>query len=77
MCLIIRVINKIFSRQIIKGFAFDVEIILIAKRHGFRVKEVPVRWLNSPHSKVSIIRDPLIMFCDLLRIKFYDLMKKY
>lgn len=71
------VINKIFSRQIIKGFAFDVEIILIAERHGFRVKEVPVRWLNSPQSKVSIIRDPLIMFCDLLRIKFYDLMKKY
>ncbi len=72
-----QVINKIFSRQIIKGFAFDVEIILIAERHGFRVKEVPVRWLNSPHSKVNIIRDPLIMFCDLLRIKFYDLMKKY
>jgi dolichyl-phosphate beta-glucosyltransferase len=72
-----QVINKIFNRQIIKGFAFDVEIILIAKIHGFRVKEVPVRWLNSPHSKVSIIRDPLIMFCDLLRIKFYDLMKKY
>lgn len=71
------VINKIFSRQTIKGFAFDVEIILIAERHGFKVKEVPVRWLNSPHSKVSIIRDPLIMFCDLLRIKFYDLMKKY
>ena len=72
-----QVINKIFNRQIIKGFAFDVEIILIAKIHGFRVKEVPVRWLNSPHSKVSIIRDPLVMFCDLLRIKFYDLMKKY
>ena len=72
-----QVINKIFSKQIINGFAFDVEIILIAKIHGFRVKEVPVRWLNSPHSKVSIIRDPLVMFCDLLRIKFYDLMKKY
>lgn len=70
-------IDKIFNRQTIDGFAFDVEIILIATRRGFRVKEVPVRWLNSPHSKVSIFRDPLVMFFDLLRIKCYDLMRKY
>lgn len=70
-------INKIFSRQRIKNFAFDVEILLIAKRQGFRIKEIPVRWLNSPHSKVRIIRDPIIMFYDLLRIKLYDFMKMY
>ncbi|MFQ5687730.1 MAG: dolichyl-phosphate beta-glucosyltransferase, partial [Candidatus Scalindua sp.] len=39
-----QVINKIFSRQIIDGFAFDVEIILIAERCGFSVMEAPVRW---------------------------------
>jgi len=70
------VVNKVFGQQKIIGFAFDVENILIAKRHGFRIKEIPVRWLNSPYSKVSIMRDPVIMFYDLFKIKFNNFMKR-
>jgi dolichyl-phosphate beta-glucosyltransferase len=70
-------INRIFKKQTIRGFAFDVEILLIAERQGFRVKEVPVRWLNSSHSKVHIVRDPVFMLYDVFRIRFYDFMKRY
>lgn len=62
--------KKVFSLSKMDGFAFDVEILFIAKKMGYRTKEVPVRWINSPHSKVRIMRDSLKMFFDLLRIRF-------
>ncbi len=71
------VVNKVFRKQEITGFAFDVEIILIAMQNGFRIKEVPVRWLNSPYSKVSIMRDPVIMLYDLFKIRFNGFTKRY
>jgi len=71
------VVNEVFGKQRINGFAFDVENILIAMQHGFRIKEVPVRWLNSPYSKVSVMRDPALMLYDLFRIKFNDFTKRY
>ncbi|KHE92953.1 MAG: glycosyltransferase family 2 protein [Candidatus Scalindua rubra] len=69
--------DKVFVKQIIRGFAFDVEILLIARRQGFRTKEVPVKWLNSPFSTVHIIKDSLSMLFDLFRIKYYDISKRY
>jgi dolichyl-phosphate beta-glucosyltransferase len=71
------VVNEVFSKQRINGFAFDVEIIQIALHHGFRIKEVPVRWLNSPYSKVNVMRDPVIMLYDLFKIRFNNFTKKY
>lgn len=44
----------IFPRQTIMGWGFDIEVLLIAKRHGLRIKEVPVRWVNPAGSKVGL-----------------------
>ena len=52
------------------GFAYDVELLYRARRAGYRVCEVPVRWINSDTTRVSALRDPLLMFADLLRIRF-------
>ena len=71
------VVNEVFSKQRINGFAFDVEIIQIAMQHGFRIKEVPVRWLNSPYSKVNVMRDPVIMLYDLFKIRINNFTRKY
>lgn len=64
-----RVVEPIFSRQTLDGFAFDVEILILAQMMGFKFKAVPVRWVNSADSKVRIWIDPLKMFYDLIRIK--------
>ena len=64
------VAQDIFSRQKLDGFAFDVEILYLAKKLGYRVKEVPVTWINSPLSSVSIISASFKMFRDLLFIRF-------
>ena len=51
------------------GFSFDVEMLFIAKNQGIKVKEVPVRWYNSPDSKVKIIQDSSIMLWDVLKLR--------
>ncbi len=67
------VAHRLFSIAKVDGFSFDVEIIYLAQKFGLKVREVPVVWRNSPASKVHIIRDPLKMFWDLLRIRLIHL----
>jgi dolichyl-phosphate beta-glucosyltransferase len=61
--------REIFARQTIDGFAFDVEVLLLAQVLGYRIRELPVRWLNSPESKVHIVRDSLRMLRDALAVR--------
>ena len=62
--------NLLFGKLRLSGFCFDVEILYLARRFKKRVKEVPVRWLNSQVSKVSPIKHSFLMFLDLFRIRF-------
>jgi dolichyl-phosphate beta-glucosyltransferase len=63
------VAQAVFSRCTIDRFAFDVEAIYVARRLGYRVVEVPVRWHNSPASTVHPIFDSARMLWDLARIR--------
>jgi dolichyl-phosphate beta-glucosyltransferase len=62
--------QNLFKRQKIQTFSFDVEIIYLAQRLGYRILEAPVIWRNSPNSRVHILRDSALMFLDLLRIRW-------
>jgi len=68
-----RAADAIFPRQRINSFCFDVEMIVIARRLGMQVKQVPVRWVNSRISRVHPVLDSAHMLLDLLRVKFYDI----
>ncbi|MDD4831018.1 MAG: glycosyltransferase family 2 protein [Candidatus Pacebacteria bacterium] len=46
--------EEIFSISEIKHFGFDPEILAIAKKRGYKIKEVPIRWLNDADSKVKM-----------------------
>ncbi|HEX4086190.1 MAG TPA: dolichyl-phosphate beta-glucosyltransferase [Chthoniobacteraceae bacterium] len=61
--------QEIFGLQTIDGFAFDVEVLLLAQTLGYRVRELPVRWLNSEESKVHIVRDSLRMLRDAMTVR--------
>jgi dolichyl-phosphate beta-glucosyltransferase len=65
--------REIFSRCRIDGFSFDVEALFVAKRLGFKIKEVGVLWRNDPRSTVHPIRHSLQMLRDLFRIRSYSL----
>ena len=69
---------KMFTRQAVKalfprcelnGWAFDVELLAMARREGLRVAEVPIRWINSPDTRVRAFRASFQMFTDLLRLR--------
>jgi dolichyl-phosphate beta-glucosyltransferase len=61
--------RDVFSRLTIEGFAFDVEVLYLAHRLGYRVAEVPVTWHNDERSSVRIWRDPAKMFVDIFQIR--------
>lgn len=61
-----RAAEMIFSRQQIEGFAFDVEVLMLAQRLGYRIEEMPVIWKNSVASKVRVVKDSLAMFRDVM-----------
>ena len=67
----------VFEQQRIERFGFDPEILFLAKRQGLRIVEVPVRWAHDPATKVSVFRDSLRMFTDLLLIRWNSLMGRY
>lgn len=68
----------IFARQRIDRFGFDVEVLLIAKRHGLKIREVAVqfRYFQEP-TTIQFIRDAVNILKDLMRIKINDLKRLY
>ena len=61
--------RKIFSLVQCQGFAFDVEVLWWARKFGYKIAQVPVVWVNSPESRVRLIRSSIKMFLDLVKIK--------
>lgn len=70
---------KLFKTNIAKNIAqlqqcfnysFDIEYLLLAKKLGCKVKEVPINWYHVEGSKVSIVRDSIKMFLEVLKIRF-------
>jgi glycosyltransferase involved in cell wall biosynthesis len=66
----------IFPRQTIERFGFDVEVLFIARRLGFKTIEVPVRWRHVDGSKVSMFNG-LHAFKELADVRLNDLMGYY
>lgn len=69
--------GDIFRRQRLDRFAFDVEVLHIARRRGYRILEVPIRWMDSPRSKVHVLKDSGRMLLDLFRIRINDMAGRY
>jgi dolichyl-phosphate beta-glucosyltransferase len=68
--------EKIFPKCKIERFAFDPEVLLIAKKMGFKIKEVPVYWKNDLQSKVKF-KSMVKMLIDLFKIRINLLKGKY
>ena len=69
--------HRVFALQRSSRFAFDVELLWIARKLGYRVVEVPVTWVNDPSSRVHPVRDALRMLVDLARLRYDDLRGAY
>ncbi|MFA5089603.1 MAG: dolichyl-phosphate beta-glucosyltransferase [Candidatus Omnitrophota bacterium] len=69
--------RHIFSRQILDGGMFDVEIIYIAIRNNFKVKEVPVSWEHKDGSTINVLKCILFDPWDLIRVKINYFLGRY
>jgi dolichyl-phosphate beta-glucosyltransferase len=68
-CIRAQVARDIFPYQTLTGWAFDVELLYIARLHGYQIVEIPIDWYFNADSKIRVVRDSLRMFLDLLRIR--------
>lgn len=69
--------KRIFHKQKLNGFCFDVELLFISRKMNYKIKEVPICWRNSPASTVKPIRNSMRMFFDLLKIRYYEIKGAY
>ena len=68
-CFTAEAAEALFPLQRIDGWTFDVELLYVALRLGYRVKEVPINWYYFPGSRVRIVQDSWLMLTDLFRIR--------
>src|SRR5579864_6177014 len=67
-----RAARDIFARATIDRFSFDIEVLYLARKLGYRVEEVPMTWADVAGSKVSPVRDGIKLLAELLVIRFRD-----
>jgi len=60
----------IFEQQRVERFGFDPEILFLAKRHGLKVAEIPVRWSHDSATKVNVAADGIRMLLELFLIRW-------
>lgn len=65
------VARDLFQHLVTPGFAFDVEVVWLARRAGHDVAEVGVVWVNSPSSRVSPLWDPPRMLLEIVRFRWH------
>lgn len=63
------VAKELFAQTTIEGFAFDVEVLFLARRHGYRIVEVPVTWENDDRTRVHAVYDSLRMLRDVINVR--------
>ncbi len=71
------VVESLFNYQTLTGWGFDAELLYIARKRGYRVAEVPIRWYYNDDSRVEPLRDSLEMLRDLWRVRWNDWNGRY
>ena len=72
-----KAVNTVFKRQRIFGWAFDVEILFIARKHHLKIKEAPISWINEADSRVSPIKASIEMLAQMIKIRWNNLKGYY
>ena len=63
------VAEELFGAVVTDGFGFDVEVILLAQRRGYRIAEVPINWTDQPGSKVGVLRNGPGMVAEIVSVR--------
>jgi len=69
--------ERLFRKQTLTGWSFDIELLYLARRYGDRLVEIPIHWYFDPDSKVSAVRDAFYMIGDIFRVRINALRGLY
>ncbi len=69
--------RDLFGRLRIPGWSFDAEMLFLATRRGYSIRELPIRWSNSDETRVEMARAAITSLVDLIRIRWYALRGRY
>jgi dolichyl-phosphate beta-glucosyltransferase len=71
------VARELYSLQRLSRWAFDSEILFLAHKRGYRVKECAVRWHDERGTKVRLVRDAINSLKEIAQIRINDLLGYY
>ena len=69
--------HTVFPLQHIERWGFDPEVLFLARRFGFRIQEVAVRWAHREGTRINPLRDGIRMLGEMLRVRWYSMSGKY
>jgi hypothetical protein len=72
-CFRAEVAEDLFGCQVMTGWSFDIEILYVARKRGYRIAELPIPWYFNPESKLNAVQDAILMGLDILKIRWNDL----
>ncbi|MBI3361121.1 MAG: glycosyltransferase family 2 protein [Chloroflexi bacterium] len=61
--------RDLFEAQVLDGMSFDVEVLFIALRRGYKIVEVPIDWYYMSESRVRLVGDSLRMLADIMTVR--------
>lgn len=64
--------KTLHTQQTIMGFSFDLEILYLAAKRGYKITEIPVQWIDAPGSKVNARKEIKRFLTDMARIRRND-----
>jgi dolichyl-phosphate beta-glucosyltransferase len=68
-CFTAQAADDLFRIQTLNGWSFDIELLFVARRRGYRMIEVPIHWYYHSESKVHAVRDAVRMIGDIFTIR--------
>ncbi|MEW6103858.1 MAG: dolichyl-phosphate beta-glucosyltransferase [bacterium] len=71
------VAHHLYGKGRLKRWGFDVEIIFLTKKFKYKMKEVPVRWINAKTTKVNLLLDSIRSFTELIQIRLNEIIGLY
>lgn len=69
--------RKIFSHSLLSRWAYDAEILYLARKYGYKIVEIPVVWTNRKDTRVKLLNAVVTSLADLVKMKIYSWSGKY
>jgi hypothetical protein len=76
-CFRSEVAADLFRYQTIPGWSFDIELLFIARKRGYRIREIPIHWHFDADTKLRAVKDALLMLRDIFCIHVKNLRGRY